>query len=150
MMSTAAAAARPSTRDLARFFAGLDDQCDAPILKAAALIAEHRSEYATAAKVTRARRLAREALYVAVTGSERAAFEARVRLDRALTYETDPTGALHAGLMPLLAEIVASNVRARREHRAAELRRSGDLSHLPAVEQAYHRELRAAYAALRR
>lgn len=147
MMSTAAA--RPSTRDLAAFFEHLDDQCDAAILKATALITAHRSAYATAAKLARARRLAREALYVAVSGSEAAAFEAQRRLGRALTHETDPTGALHSGLMPLLREIVEANARARREYRTAELRRTGNLSHLSPVEQAYHRELRAAYAALR-
>lgn len=136
MMSTAAA--RPSTRTLSDFLAQLDATCDAPILAAVKLIDEHRSAYATASKLSYMRRLAREAVYIAVS-DDRAADAARARLDRAITSETDPTGAFRIALWPLLAAIVAP--------RAAELRRGGDLSHLSAEERAYHRELRAMFAA---
>lgn len=144
MMSTAAA--RPSTRALSDFLAQLDATCDAPILAAVKLIDEHRSAYATASKLSYMRHLAREAVYIAVS-DDRAADAARARLDRAITSETDPTGAFRTALWPLLAAIVESGARLRREARAAELRRGGDLSHLSAEERAYHRELRAMFAA---
>ena len=74
MMSTAA---RPSTRALSDFLAQLDATCDAPILAAVKLIDEHRSAYATASKLSYMRRLAREAVYIAVS-DDRAADAARM------------------------------------------------------------------------
>lgn len=142
------ATARPSTRDLADFVRNAEHpETDRAIRAALDLIAAHTTSYATAAKLSYMRRLAREAVYVAVSAGDAAALEARTRLDRAITHETDPTGAFREALWPLLAEIVASRQQDRRDFRAAELRRAGDLSHLSPTEQAYHREIRAWFRA---
>ena len=142
MMSTATAA-RPSTRDLAAFISSIDEGCDPAIRAAVALIAAHRSAYAIAGKLSAMRRLAREAVYAAVSGAD--AHEAKVRLDRAITHETDPTGAFRTALWPLLASMTEVVERDRRDYRAHQRRLAGDISHLPAADQAYIRELRASF-----
>ena len=142
-MSTAAVTARPTTRDLAVFIAGVDEGCDPAIRAAVALIAAHHSAYATAGKLSAMRRLAREAVYAAVSGA--GAHEAKIRLDRAITHETDPTGEFRSTLWPLLASMTEAVERDRHDYRAHQRRLAGDLSHLPAADQTYIRELRASF-----
>lgn len=135
--------ARPSTRALAEFFAGISADTDAAIKEAAAYILTMKSVYATQAAASRVRRLARECIYVATTARQDAAHEAWMRLSAALTSATDHDGAHHEKLRVLYHAIMEPRAKDRADFIATNLRRAGDLSHLSPLEQAYRRELRA-------
>jgi hypothetical protein len=135
---------RPALRDVRAFFADITPETDQPIREARDLIAGLRCPYATADKQARVRRLARELIYVSTYGREDHAVAAWRRLSDALTVETDHNGALHTAFLRLYRAILDPRESDRREYRAQERRRAGDLSHLPKLEQAYYRELRAA------
>lgn len=138
---------RPTTAQLSAFLAACAaPETDAAIRDALALIDAARSEYATASQISRMRRLAREAVYVAVSaGTRTEGYDARIRLDRAITYATDPTGAFRRALWPLLERMIETSAACRAEARSVS--KPADLSHLSPLERAYHREIAALFAA---
>ena len=144
----------PTTAELRDFFAGLGPDTDAAILRAVATVDALRVPYATALCRAHVRRVARELVVLAIRGESTdpldlgaARSDADARLSSAVDTTIDCDGStFYDEIRACIREIRATTDRFRREDRADQLRRSGDLSHLPRYVQDYHRAVRAAFA----
>ena len=137
----------PTTAELRDFLAGLGPDTDAAILRAVATVDALRAPYATASRRAHVRRVARELVVLAVRGESTDPLDlgaARSNADARLSSAVDTT--IDCDGSTFYDEIRATTDRFRREDRADQLRRSGDLSHLPRYVQDYHRAVRVAFA----
>lgn len=138
---------KPTAKQVSEFLAGLSAQSDAAILRAAELVKSLRAPYASPSRLAHVRRTAREILYLAVSERE-GERGARTAQDQRFAQAVDSTvdcdgSTFFEDFRACVREIRETTDRFVREDRAHSLRMSGDLSHLPAADQAYHREIRA-------
>lgn len=138
---------KPTSKQVSEFLAALTSDSDAAILRGAALVKSLRAPYASASRLAHVRRVAREILYLAVSEREGERGE-RTAQDQRFAQAVDSTvdcngSTFFEEFRACVREIRATTDRFVREDRAYSLRMSGDLSHLPAADQAYHREIRA-------
>ena len=145
----------PTTSDLRAFLAGLGSDTDKSVLRAVACIDALQAPYATASRRAHVRRVARELVLLAVQGEATSSVDisaARVAADERLSLAVDSTvdcdgSTFFEDIRGCIREIRATTDSHRRDSRIVALRATGDLSHLSELERAYHRELRAMFAA---
>lgn len=138
---------KPTSKQVSEFIAGLTAESDAALVRGAALVKSLKAPYASASRLAHVRRVAREILFLACTERENDC-SARAEQDQRFTQAVDSTvdcdgSTFFDDFRACVREIRATTDRFVREDRAYSLRMSGDISHLPAADQAYHREIRA-------